>query len=161
MKSLFLHLLCTILATILLTSNAQTNNQKQVFLDLHNAARAQVGVPPLTWNNALEAFAIFFTDKVKQTCNFIEKSKGIYGENTAIGNAAFTAADAVNQWVAEKKNYDHRSNTCAKGKECKHYKQVVWRDTSQIGCASIVCKDSSFIVCEYYHVGNIPGVSPY
>ncbi|KNA09345.1 hypothetical protein SOVF_154280 [Spinacia oleracea] len=162
MKLSFLNLFCAILATTLLTlSHADDDNQKQ-FLEVHNAARTQVGAPPLKWNTTLTTFAQNFADKVKQTCDNTVKSGGPYGENTAAGYGAFTTVDAVNQWVGEKQNYDHNSNVCLKGKECKHYKQVVWKDSLSVGCASITCGAGwPFVVCEYYPPGNVPGKLPY
>ncbi|GAB4853391.1 hypothetical protein Ancab_017569 [Ancistrocladus abbreviatus] len=119
-----LALLCTLLATNHVIS-CRAQNASQVFLDTHNTARAQVGVPPLVWNLTLVTYAQDFADKVKVTCNSTETSGGPYGENTASGYEAFTTYDAVNQWIGEKPNYDHRSNECLNGTECKHYTQGV------------------------------------
>ncbi|XP_021717093.1 pathogenesis-related protein 1B-like [Chenopodium quinoa] len=157
---LSLHLFfCAILATTLVKSHAQ-DDQKE-FLDVHNAARAEVGVPPLKWNQTLASYAQDFANKVKHTCDNTMSSNGPYGENTASGYV-FTTTDAVNQWVGEETNYDHNMNVCLNGKECKHYKQVVWKDSLHLGCASITCGAGwPFVVCEYYPPGNVNGVKPY
>ncbi|KMT00992.1 hypothetical protein BVRB_9g222530 [Beta vulgaris subsp. vulgaris] len=157
---LFLPIFLTILAITFLKSHAQ-DNQTQ-FLDVHNTVRAQVGVPPLAWNHTLALYAQQFADKVKQTCDNTEESGGPYGENTASGYGAFTIVDAVNQWVEEKPNYDHHLNVCKNGTECKHYKQVVWKESLYVGCASIFCGAGwPFVVCEYDPPGNIQGKWPY
>ncbi|XP_021853406.1 pathogenesis-related protein 1A-like [Spinacia oleracea] len=165
---LFLHLFCAILATTLVTlSHAQIKNTLQQFLDVHNKARAQVGVPPLKWNQTLAEYAQIVANRVGKTCDFTAKSPsgGPYGENTASGYWAFTTYDAVNQWVGEKPNYDNKMNVCRNGKECKHYKQVVWKDSLHLGCAGIFCgtgqKRLPFVVCEYYPPGNVPGKFAY
>lgn len=155
-----LNLLYTILALTFLTTHAQ-NNQTQ-FLDIHNAIRAQVGVPPLTWNYTLASYAQAFANKVKQTCDNTAQSYGPYGENTASGYGAFTIDDAVNQWVEEKPNYDHYLNECRNGTDCSHYTQVVWKESLFLGCANILCGAGwPFVVCEYYPPGNVQGKWPY
>ncbi|MEM6522020.1 MAG: CAP domain-containing protein, partial [Cyanobacteria bacterium P01_C01_bin.70] len=40
----------------------------------------------------------------------------------------------VAAWVAEKADYDYASNSCASGKVCGHYTQIVWRETTAVGC---------------------------
>src|SRR5262249_12464923 len=68
--------------------------------------------------------------------------------------------DAVASWVAEAKDYDYASNTCAPGKVCGHYTQVVWRATEKLGCAVYTCAALTFkstIVCDYGPGGNTGG----
>jgi pathogenesis-related protein 1 len=65
-------------------------------------------------------------------------------------------------WVAEKQWYDHDSNTCAAGQVCGHYTQVVWCDSTTIGCTHPVCNYGGvFITCNYNPPGNFVGQSPY
>ena len=73
-------------------------------------------------------------------------------------------------WVSESTDYDLASNTCKPGKICGHYTQVVWRDTRQVGCASVVCNSNSpfqghpqwrIWVCDYAPPGNYVGQKPY
>ena len=47
---------------------------------------------------------------------------------------------------------------------CGHYTQVVWRNTTKIGCAIYTCPGfqyGSTVVCDYGPGGNIGGQSPY
>ncbi|VAI71685.1 unnamed protein product [Triticum turgidum subsp. durum] len=95
----------------------------------------------------------------------LQHSGGPYGENIFWGSAGadWKAADAVNAWVGEKQDYDYGSNTCAAGKVCGHYTQVVWRASTSIGCARVVCNNNLgvFITCNYEPRGNIIGQKPY
>ena len=52
---------------------------------------------------------------------------------------------------------------CAAGKVCGHYTQVVWRDSTAIGCARVDCNNGGgvFITCNYNPPGNYVGRSPY
>jgi pathogenesis-related protein 1 len=92
-------------------------------------------------------------------------SGGPYGENIFWGSAGgdWSAADAVGSWLGEKQYYDHDTNSCAEGQMCGHYTQVVWRATTAVGCARVVCDNSAgvFIVCSYNPPGNVVGQSPY
>jgi pathogenesis-related protein 1 len=80
------------------------------------------------------------------------------------------SADAiVGEWAAEAKDFDPRSARCAAGAVCTHYTQIVWRATSELGCASARCdQDSPFgrdpwflTVCSYAPAGNLRGARPY
>ncbi|KAJ8447498.1 hypothetical protein Cgig2_019492 [Carnegiea gigantea] len=122
-----------------MSATSDANDAQKEFLDAHNAARAVVGVAPLAWNWTLTMYAQEFANRVKQTCDNTEESSGPYGENTVSGYGAFTTTDAVSQWVEEKVNYDHHLNSRVNGTECKHYKQVVWRASVHLGCASVLC----------------------
>ncbi|KAL2927626.1 Pathogenesis-related protein 1A [Bienertia sinuspersici] len=88
---------------------------------------------------------------------------GPYGENIASGSGAFmTGLAAVQLWVNEKADYDYYSNTCASGKVCGHYTQVVWRDSARIGCARVQCNNGwYFVTCNYDSPGNWVGEQPY
>uniref|UniRef100_A0A0E0LIW1 SCP domain-containing protein n=1 Tax=Oryza punctata TaxID=4537 RepID=A0A0E0LIW1_ORYPU len=70
-------------------------------------------------------------------------------------------ADAIGSWVGEKPYYDHRRNSCAGGKVCGHYTQV-------IGCARVTsCNINghsntlTLIACNYNPCGNIKREHPY
>ncbi|RLN36011.1 pathogenesis-related protein 1-like [Panicum miliaceum] len=141
-------------------------NSAQDFVDLHNAARAGVGVGPVSWDDSVAAFAQSYAAQRAGDCALQHSGGGDnhYGENIFAGPAGkdWTASDAVGLWVAEKQYYDHASNSCAAGQTCGHYTQVVWRDSTAIGCARAVCNDGGvFITCNYNPAGNVVGKSPY
>ncbi|KAF7068216.1 hypothetical protein CFC21_073991 [Triticum aestivum] len=152
------------LASAMVVVTAQ--NSPQDFVDPHNAARADVGVGPVTWDDNVAAYAQNYAEQRRGDCQLVH-SGGQYGENIyggRGGGADWTAADAVQAWVSEKQYYDHGSNSCSApaDKSCLHYTQVVWRDSTAIGCARVVCDggDGLFIICSYNPPGNYEGVSP-
>lgn len=149
-------------ATAVHPSYAQ--NSPQDYLTPHNAARAAVGVGPVTWSTKLQQFAESYTAQRAGDCR-LQHSGGPYGENLFWGStgADWTAADAVRSWVDEKQWYDYAANNCADGKVCGHYTQVVWRATTSIGCAHVVCRHNRgvSIICSYEPRGNIVGQKPY
>ena len=136
----------------------------------HNAARAAVmpaaspAIPPLVWSSTVAASAQAWADQ----CNF-KHSGNPYGENiyAAAGQVA-TPQQVVDSWVGEAKNYDYAANSCTG--TCGHYTQVVWRNSTKLGCGMTNCTKNSpftgfpnwqFWVCEYDPPGNFNGEKPY
>ena len=101
---------------------------------------------------------------VADSCAFQHSANG-YGENIyAAAGSAPTPADVVNSWTSEKANYTYSSNTCGSNKTCGHYTQVVWRDTTKVGCALYTCPGFQYgatVVCNYGPGGNVGGQAPY
>ncbi|CAL5042759.1 unnamed protein product [Urochloa decumbens] len=132
------------------------SSHKAAFLQPHNAARAEVGVPNLSWNTTLAAYA--------RDCELVH-SRGPYGENISWGSTGrgWAAGDAVASWVKEKANYDCESNQCARRRKCGHYTQLVWAKTKKVGCAAVECDGGAgtFIICSYDPPGNVKGKAPY
>ncbi|XP_012072761.2 pathogenesis-related protein 1 [Jatropha curcas] len=94
-------------------------------------------------------------------CNLVH-SEGPYGENLAWGSGDLSGEEAVKMWVDEKTYYDYNSNSCAPGRVCGHYTQVVWRESVRLGCAKVTCTNGgTFIGCNYDPPGNYIGKRPY
>ncbi|KAL6502445.1 hypothetical protein OROHE_024450 [Orobanche hederae] len=133
------------------------------FLSAHNNVRDQVGagIPHLVWNETVANYANAYAQLRSGDCGMVH-SGGSYGENLAEGYS-LSAANAVAMWAGEKSDYDYYSNACAQGKVCGHYTQVVWRKSTQLGCARLPCGSvgQEFVICSYYPPGNYIGESPY
>ncbi|KAJ1287631.1 hypothetical protein BS78_02G025300 [Paspalum vaginatum] len=145
-------------------------NSPQDYVNLHNAARAEVGVGAVSWDDTVAAYAESYAAQRQGDCAGMHSGGGPnhYGENLYWGPAGkdWSASDAVDLWVAEKQYYDHDTNTCTAPSGplgCGHYTQVVWRDTTAIGCARVVCDNNAgvFIICNYNPAGNVNGEIPY
>ncbi|KAL3621048.1 Pathoproteinsis-related leaf protein 6 [Castilleja foliolosa] len=160
-KNLSLAILLFIALTMSLQHSCLGQNSPQDYLNAHNAARAQVGVGPMTWDKNVAAFAQNYVNSRLRDCNLVHSSNRPYGENLAKGGGDFTGRAAVDLWVRERSNYNQASNTCVGG-ECRHYTQVVWRDSVRLGCARARCNDGSwFVSCNYSPPGNYVGQRPY
>ncbi|OIV96112.1 hypothetical protein TanjilG_13044 [Lupinus angustifolius] len=152
------HVIITIFFIIFTICLAQ--NTPQDFLEVHNQAREEVGVGPLSWNHTLQAYAQNYANERIQDCN-MEHSYGPFGENLAEGYDEMKGSDAVKFWLTEKPDYDYYSNSCVHD-ECGHYTQIVWRDSVHVGCARAKCdNDWVFVICSYYPPGNVEGERPY
>ncbi|PTL83335.1 CAP domain-containing protein [Vitiosangium sp. GDMCC 1.1324] len=158
------------------TDTSATSPLATELLAAHNQARAnakptpQPALPPLTWSTDAAKVA----EKWAAECRFEHnKDRGNYGENIAAAAPAGsrTNTQVVQDWVSEGANYTYADNSCASGKVCGHYTQVVWRNTTQVGCATVTCtKNSPFgaqypqwqlWVCDYAPPGNYVGQKPY
>ncbi|XWS45349.1 hypothetical protein CRYUN_Cryun15aG0129200 [Craigia yunnanensis] len=141
------------------------NTAAREFLEAHNQARAAVRVGPLKWSdllaNATSRLARY--QRNKMGCQFANLTDHKYGANQLWGSgAAVTPRMVVATWVKEKNYYDYASNSCAPNHMCGVYKQVVWRNSSELGCAQATCKDQiSLTICFYNPPGNFVGERPY
>ncbi|KAI3525509.1 hypothetical protein L1887_04352 [Cichorium endivia] len=153
-------LLLAISMGILHISGAQ--NSPQDYVDAHNQARAEVGVGPMTWDSRVASFAQNYANQRRGDCQLVHSQNSAYGENLAYASGlALTGVQAVNLWVGEKADYDYNLNTCAPGKICGHYTQVVWSDSVRLGCARVHCDNSAwFVTCNYDPPGNYVGSGP-
>ncbi|WGZ94471.1 MAG: CAP domain-containing protein [Candidatus Thiothrix putei] len=149
-------------------------------LDSHAQARAAVAVMPLIWSSQM-------TDYAQQWANHLATNNGCQmqhrsvagmnplnaGENLYWASAVqwtdgrtevqnITSAHVASAWASEIADYDYASNTCVPGKMCGHYTQMVWRNSTEVGCAMAICPDKGQIwVCNYNPPGNVLGEKPY
>ncbi|KAJ3695378.1 hypothetical protein LUZ60_000755 [Juncus effusus] len=136
---------------------------KSEFLIPHNNARKLVNVSKLIWDDEVAAYAEWYASIRQYDCSLIH-SHGEYGENLFWGSGSgWKIAKVVAAWVVEKKNYDYETNKCDEGCMCGHYTQVVWRNTTRLGCAMVPCygNKGTFVVCSYDPPGNYVGMWPY
>lgn len=134
----------------------------------HNTVREDVepvAMPPLpsqTWSGALATTA----QAHATLCLYQHSGTPTVGENlyasTGDPNLRPTPVDIVTAWASEMANYDYPSNTCDPGKVCGHYRQIVWRAATQLGCGIQLCTPATspfdppfdtfnwyLVVCQY------------
>nr|ANW72277.1 cysteine-rich secretory protein [Tradescantia hirsutiflora] len=151
------------LAALLIPTPQATAQESPVdYVIYHNSARFAVGNRQVGWDQELADYAQNYANDRQENCELVN-SGGPYGENIFLGmGREFTALDAVLSWVSERQYYDYSSNSCAAGKVCGHYAQVVWAETMMIGCGRVKCSSGAyFIICSYYPPANQPWERPY
>ncbi len=129
----------------------------------NNEIREAVGVlTPLSWNTALALSAQSHADALAESGTMVHSQNG-HGENIYASFEQASYSDAVNAWFAENVYYDYASNSCIGGQTCEHYTQLVWEETTEVGCgkATIGTQNSTVVVCQYNPPGNIAGELPY
>lgn len=141
-------------------------------LDVHNEVRANAlptpdpPLPPLVWADDLAAEAQSYAE----LCTFAhDQNRGFVGENLFVNAPAGsqTGRSVVLGWASEAANYDYDNNSCAG--VCGHYTQIVWRDTTELGCGVATCSgidgftnsEGEIWVCRYRPPGNFVGERPY
>lgn len=153
-------------------STSTAGVQPSEIVAAHNTWRTQVGVGALTYSATLAASAQAWANQLKtaNNCNMQHSGTSGVGENlywaSAWSNGVVQnvqSADVVNAWGAEKADYSYATNTCAAGKVCGHYTQVVWKNTTSVGCGMAVCDSpkNQVWVCQYSPAGNYVGQKPY
>jgi pathogenesis-related protein 1 len=132
----------------------------------HNAVRADVGVAGMTWNADLATLATGFI----ADCQFAHSSGNersnvagfeYVGENlyASGGGGSPTGQEITDAWASEISDYDYASNSCSG--TCGHYTQIVWADSTDLGCAVKDCGGMFIVSCEYGPGGNFVGQRPY
>jgi pathogenesis-related protein 1 len=147
-------------------TNSHVNLQDaQQALDLQNAKRHDVGVPPLTWSTDLAAVAQKWADHLAadQACDLVHTQGGPYGENLFGGSGrVFTAVDAVNDWYSEISKFHYAPLADNTWFDSGHYTQMIWRNTTKVGMGRATCPSGRVvIVAEYDPPGNYMGQKPY
>lgn len=131
--------------------------EAQALLAAHNQVRARHCAAPLSWSPKLAQVAQQWADSLRsQGCKF-GHSGGAYGENLAAGTSGSLDGKAVtDMWYDEIKQYafDRGGFSMQTG----HFTQVVWRETTQLGCAVTSCRGMDIWVCEYDPPGNVEGM---
>lgn len=150
---------------------AQASSQDSLVDDIlatHNQYRAEVGVPPLTWSDELANHAQEWADHLaSQGGQVLEHSHGHdEGENLWIGTSGhFSYADMVNMWGTERQFFVDGTfpdvSSTGSWFDVGHYTQIIWRDTTHVGCATASAGGNDILVCRYNPVGNYIGRSVY
>lgn len=126
-------------------------------LKLHNAARAEVGVEPLTWSEKCSAAAQKWVDHLIKTDTY-DHEWGDFGENLALGSSV---AEMFGGWMAEKALYHGQAINKTNTHEIGHYTQIVWRKSTTVGGAKGTHSRGTLWVCYYDPPGNWRGETPY
>ncbi len=143
---------------------------RQVMLDGHARARGDVGVAPLTWSDTLAASAKGYAETMARTGRFEHAAQSIgmdrQGENLWTGTrGAYRFDEMIGHWLAERKAFTNlpvpQSSRTGRWEDVSHYTQIVWRGTTQVGCALASNAADDYLVCRYAPPGNVYGQLAY
>jgi pathogenesis-related protein 1 len=161
-------------------------------LNLHNQERLDVRVPLLAWSTRMAGFAQGWANELARrdtgpvhrqdgTANPVAPGQPV-GENIFWGinpGGTYSGADAARFWAREKAFYNNaldRGLACfnipptppAPGcsppsdSSCGHYCQIVWSNTSIVGCGRATARGGAvYVVCDYGPAGNFENQKPY
>jgi hypothetical protein len=131
----------------------------------HNAERARVGMPPLSWDPALSVGAGIYAQQMAMTGMFQHSDRharrGI-GENLWMGShGAFSIETMVGGWSSEKRYFRAgvfpNNSTTGSWDDVGHYTQMIWPTTTRVGCAIASTPRIDYLVCHYSPAGNMDG----
>ena len=145
-------------------SKVGLSEQEQVaILKYHNKIRAGVNIKPLVWSNELTQYAKkWVSTLVNNGCKLQHSSNANYGENLFMGTLGYyTVIDGVKSWEKEKTGYSGEFLNSANWRNTGHYTQIVWRNTTELGCATTICNNNLIMACNYNPAGNYMGQKPY
>jgi uncharacterized protein YkwD len=144
------------------TSSGPTGDMLTMFNE-HNRHRADHCTPALKWSATLASHAQTSADRCSNSHNTAELDAQQEGENLYNGNGAgFTTPKAASDfWYNEWMNYNFDTPVLVlQGKMNGHFTQMVWKDTTEIGCAAKVCSNGTFYSCRYHKRGNWNALVP-
>lgn len=160
-----------ILAAIFAAAAAQATagDLSDQVLAVHNAERAAVGVAPLTWNDGLAQDAqgwanhLADIDTLQHAGSDTNPSEG---ENLAEGSAGgHSDGDLAQLWADEKSYFVYGTfpdvSSDGNWASVGHYTQMIWANTTQVGCAHASNSSNDFLVCRYSPSGNYIGEKVY
>ena len=133
----------------------------------HNAARRELGLPPLRWDPALAADADRWGRHLARIGHLAHSpASDPEGENLWSGTrGAYSPEQIIALWVGEKRNYvpGRFPDVSRTGDvmDVAHYTQIIWRATTAMGCALASGERDQFLTCRYAEGGNVVGERPY
>jgi hypothetical protein len=134
-------------------------------LRLHNTYRENVGVPPLRWSDALAAGAQQWANALAERNQMVHSGAPGVGENLAMWWGHHPNLNTmVNMWTDERQYFQSGTfpavSTNGDWQTVAHYTQMVWRKTTEVGCAVSDNGRTEFLVCRYNPQGNFFGQTP-
>ena len=147
--------------------NADASSLADRILALHNRERAAVGAPPLAWDPALAIAAASYGPSLAALGHLAHSPRETrpgQRENLAMGSAShYGPEQLVGFWVEEKQYFQPGTfpNVSRTGqwKDVAHYTQMIWKGTTNVGCAVHVAGDRNYLICRYSPPGNADGRS--
>ncbi|CAN6242275.1 unnamed protein product [Urochloa humidicola] len=127
------------------------------FLSAINDARANAGVPPLSWNATMAQWAKLHVSWLRDAagCDLDQTSRDPIQFKMFVSwfrgyNGHPSPADVVASFVTERQWYDRAADACVAGKECGTYKRLVTPRWRQLGCAMVACRSGGAVaLCGY------------
>jgi hypothetical protein len=133
-------------------------------LEAHNKYRAEVNVAPLEWSDSLANNAQEWADYLASLGgNQLQHSSNSgEGENLWLGTSgAFTYTQMVDMWGTEKQYFVGGTfpdvSSTGNWFDVGHYTQIVWENTTEVGCAIANAGGNDILVCRYNPPGNYLG----
>ncbi|XP_046326882.2 uncharacterized protein LOC124111278 [Haliotis rufescens] len=139
-----------------------SEDEKKIIIDEHNRYRSIVqptatNMLKVYWNEELALIAQAWASncKVEHDAMGNRNIPGVYqiGQNWAMDYRNWT--QSIAGWHSEVKSFTYNGTNVPD--EVGHYTQLVWADTTRVGCGFAKCNTTLFYVCNYAPAGNRGG----
>ncbi len=163
---IFLFILAIVSVTNIGRTETTNDLMREEILASHNKYRAEKGIPSLKWSKTLADHAMNWALHLAKAGRLYHSKESGEGENLWQGSARhFSHTEKVDTWGSEKKYFRRGTfpdvSTSGNWQDVGHYTQIIWRSTSEVGCAQATSGRYDFFVCRYNPPGNISGQKVY
>lgn len=147
-------------------SVAIDSNLVSSMLNIHNQYRSELSIAPVVWSDTLASHAQQWANYLASNQKF-EHSQGTgEGENLWMGTSGYFSYNQMAEgWASEKKYFSYGTfpnvSTTGNWFDVGHYTQMIWRNTTEIGCAVATGGGNDILVCRYNPPGNYQDQTPY
>lgn len=139
---------------------------RAVMLEEYNATRSDYGSAPLAWDDTLAAHATDYAGQMARTDRFVhdlDRPSRAEGENIWRGTRdAYDYRQMVAGMIREHRFFRAGAfpdvSRMGDWSDVGHYTQIVWPQTTRVGCAVESSARFDYLVCRYSPPGNIDGV---
>ncbi|KAM3920660.1 C-type lectin domain family 18 member A-like [Leptodactylus fuscus] len=136
------------------------DKERFTLISLHNKLRGNVRPPAanmrrMEWSEALGARAL----EVSSRCQKDEPDNTQLGWNVqSFPAGTMTPTDVISLWFHQGYNYNFHTSECTQNQTCRHYTQLVWASSWELGCGMSRCSSEvgevDVFVCAYSPGGN-------
>ena len=156
-------------APALVSGTGMRTNFDERILSAHNRERSALGVSPLRWSDRLASGARQWAVQIARNGSFEhspdEPGAVPIGENLWGGTPdAYPPEAMVGLWISEKKDFRSgifpANSQTGRVDDVGHYTQLIWRKSTDVGCALGQGRNEEVLVCRYSAAGNVVGESP-
>ena len=152
-------------ATAYVATSSGLDSVNYRILTAHNAARAEVGAPPLEWDPSLAVAAGSYGPALSRLGRLVHSPRAgreNQRENLWMGQQGrFHPEDMVSAWTDEKRLFFPGAfpNVSSTGNwvDVAHYTQMIWKTTTHVGCAIYRAGGWDYLICRYSPPGNRDG----
>jgi hypothetical protein len=134
-------------------------------LAMHNLERSRVNSPPLAWDPQLAAAAASYGPTLARMGRLEHSprnSRPGQRENLWMGTrGAFSPEQMVGSWIEERNAFRPgvfpAVSRTGDWSDVAHYTQLIWKETTRVGCAIQPAGQWDYLICRYSPPGNIDG----